>query len=81
MNKVIFKYDKLIGKIIEKYKTRGNFAEALGISERSLSLKLNSKVPFTQPEILKACSLLSIDNAEINLYFFTAIVQEVELGA
>lgn len=81
MSKLIFKYDKLIGKIVEKYKTRGKFAEAMDISERSLSLKLNGKVPFTQQEILKACELLEIDNSDIGIYFFTAIVQKIELGA
>ena len=48
---------------------------AMGMSERSLSLKLNSKVPFKQPEISKACSLLEIGDSDIPAYFFTIEVQ------
>lgn len=42
-----FDYAKLTGLIVEKYGTRGKFAKSLGVSERTLSLKLNDKVPFT----------------------------------
>jgi len=38
-----YKYRKLIGRIIETYGTRKAFAEAVGISENYLSLKLNGK--------------------------------------
>lgn len=38
-------------------------------------LKLNSKVPFKQPEISKACSLLEIGDSDIPAYFFTIEVQ------
>ncbi|MBR2943357.1 MAG: DUF739 family protein [Clostridia bacterium] len=70
-----YEYSKLLGRITEKFGTQGRFAEAVGMSERSLSLKLNSKVPFKQPEITKACSLLEIDDADIPAYFFTLKVQ------
>lgn len=40
--------------IIEKYGSRSAFSKALGISERSLSLKLNNKVGFRQIEIEKS---------------------------
>ncbi|BDP83376.1 hypothetical protein EfmAA610_05860 [Enterococcus faecium] len=39
-----FDYSKLSGKIVEKYGTQYNFSIALGLSERSLSLKLNNRV-------------------------------------
>ena len=70
-----YEYSKLLGRITEKFGTQGRFAEAVGMSERSLSLKLNNKVPFKQPEITKACSLLEIDDADIPAYFFTLKVQ------
>lgn len=70
-----YEYSKLLGRITEKFGTQGRFAEALGMSERSLSLKLNSKTPFKQPEIIKACSLLEIENDDIPVYFFTIKVQ------
>ena len=70
-----YEYNKLLGRITEKYKTQGRFAEAMGMSERSMSLKLNSKIPFKQGEITKACALLGIEDADIPSYFFTLKVQ------
>ena len=66
-----FNYDKLDGKITEKFGTRGAFARAMGVSERTMSLKMSGKVPWKQPEIVKACSLLSIKNGKIPNYFFS----------
>ncbi len=66
-----YEYSKLLGRIIEKFGTQAKFAEAMGLSERSLSLKLNGKVGFKQNEITKACQLLDITGAEITSYFFT----------
>lgn len=70
-----FDYSALDGKITEYFKTRTNFAKALGLSERSLSLKLNNKVGWKQKEIIKAAELLNIDEKQIPLYFFTIEVQ------
>lgn len=70
-----FNYSALNGKIVREYKTRSNFARALELSERSLSLKLNNKVGWKQKEIIKATELLSIDKKEIPLYFFNSEVQ------
>ncbi|HDF4927721.1 TPA: DUF739 family protein, partial [Staphylococcus aureus] len=55
-----FDYSALIGRIIEKYGNRYAFAYAIGLSERSLSLKLNDKIGWRDSEIAKACELLSI---------------------
>ena len=71
-------YSKLLGRIVEKYGTQFNFAKILGISERSLSLKLNSKVGFKQSEIVKSCELLGIEDVEIAEYFFVIKVQKIE---
>lgn len=70
-----YNYSKLNGRIVEKYKTQIRFAEAMDISERSLSLKLNCKVGWKQAEILKACKLLDISIDEIPSYFFDSQVQ------
>ena len=70
-------YSKLKGKIIEKYSTQANFSKALNISERSLSLKLNSEVDWKQSEIFKATKLLGIPNDEIDQYFFKVKVQNI----
>lgn len=63
-------YSKLIGRIIEKFRTRNAFAQAMGISERTLSLKLNSKTEWRQTDIEKACKLLGIAVNEMTQYFF-----------
>lgn len=70
-----FDYANLSGRIVQEYGTQYNFANALGISERSLSLKLNSKVYWKNSEILNACKLLKIKEEEIPKYFFKELVQ------
>lgn len=44
VKKMAFDYNKLRGKIVKKYKTQGAFAKAMGVSERTLSLKLNGRI-------------------------------------
>lgn len=65
-----FNYNKLIGRIIEKFGTRSTFADVLGITDETLSRKLNGKSFFSQDEIMKSCELLGIDCADIHMYFF-----------
>ena len=65
-----FDYSKLRGKIVEKYGNQSNFASALGISENTLSLKMNNKVRFTTDDITTISRLLEIDAEEIGKYFF-----------
>lgn len=74
-----FNYNKLRGRIIEKYSTIGKFADALGITFESLSKKLNNKVAFSQKEIKRICELLEIADGEVGVYFFTLEVQNIEL--
>ena len=66
-----FDYSKLNGKIAEVFHTRAAFAEALGMTASSLSLKLNNKAQFSQYEIFNACALLEINAEDISIYFFT----------
>ena len=68
-------FSKLSGKIVEKYGTQYNFAIALGLSERSLSLKLNNKVGWREEEMERAIDLLDLDLNDIPAYFFTNLVQ------
>ena len=72
---MIYDYSKLKGTIVEKYGTQSNFATVIGLSERTLSNKLNSKKPFKQPEISFICSLMDIPDEEIPQYFFAKKVQ------
>lgn len=68
---MMFNYAKLRGRIKEIFDTENVFAKNLGISQTSLSQKLNNKVEFTQKEIKKAIELLHIPKEEIPIYFFT----------
>ncbi|HEL9630585.1 TPA: DUF739 family protein [Streptococcus suis] len=70
-------FSKLSGRIVEKFGTQYNFAIAIGLSERSLSLKLNNKVGWKDEEMEKAIELLDLDITEIPSYFFTYNVQEI----
>jgi len=65
-----FKYDKLLGRIVEKFGTQYNFSIAMGLSERTISLKLNNKRRWTDEDIAKAAKLLDILSSEIHEYFF-----------
>lgn len=67
-----FEYAKLKGRIVEKYGTREKFADIIGLSTTSLSLKLNGKTSFSQSDILLWCRALDIDvKKEAGQYFFT----------
>jgi transcriptional regulator with XRE-family HTH domain len=70
-----FNYNKLRGRIVERFGTQSAFAKALGVSERTLSLKLNGKIYFAQDEIVLAAELLKISEPDIQIYFFTQEVQ------
>lgn len=65
-----YNYSKLLGRIVERVGTQAAFAEKMERSERSISLKLNGKRSWTQPEIVKACEILGIQKNEIDKYFF-----------
>ncbi|MHC3682179.1 DUF739 family protein [Streptococcus suis] len=69
-------FSKLSGRIVEKFVTQSNFAVAMGLSERSISLKLNGKVSWKDDEIEKAIKLLELAVEDIPKYFFTRKVQE-----
>lgn len=75
---MLFDYSKLKGRIVECYKNQGTFAKVLNQSERTISLKLNSHVPFTDQEIAKWCFKLGIPLEKVDSYFFTLRVQKNE---
>ena len=67
---MVYDYSKLEGRIVEKFRTRESFAKALGVTNKSISEKLNNKTIWKQPEISKAMELLSIPGDELESYFF-----------
>ena len=66
-----FDYRKLRGRIVEKYGSQGIFAHEMNLSERTISQKLNNKTFFSQQEIARAATLLSIQDKDIPMYFFS----------
>ena len=67
---IIYDYARLKGKIAEICGTHTIFAQKMGLSARTISLKLNNKVTFKQSEIQKAVNILGISDKEIQDYFF-----------
>lgn len=72
-----FDYRKLKGAIIEKYNSQSAFAKEIGVSERTLSLKMNGKIAWKQPEIIKAIKALKLTTDDIQEYFFKEKVQSI----
>lgn len=68
---VNMKYSKLKGAIREKYGRQSDFAAALGMSQGSLSGKLNGRNEWTRIEIERACGLLDVPLCRAHLYFFS----------
>lgn len=76
MHQLCFDYSKLLGRIKENGLTQAALAEKIGMSETTISLKLNNKADFSQREIRKICNTLKIDDANIYDYFFNQKVQK-----
>lgn len=70
-----YNYAKLNGRIREKCGNQIVFAHKMGMSEHTISMKLNSKVSWKQPEIERACTVLDIQRHDIPAYFFDLKVQ------
>lgn len=73
-----YDYSKLKGRIVEKYGNNAKFAKDMNWSEKTLSCKLNNKVAWRQPEIVRAIQLLSLKEEDITGYFFKPKVQNIE---
>lgn len=72
-----FNYNKLRGRIVEIYGSQTEFAKAMDWSERTLSLKMNGKIPWKQTDIVTAVRLLGLSDSDIQEYFFTVEVQNI----
>lgn len=76
--KVNIDYSALLGKIVEVFGTQYNFARSMGLSERTISLKLNNHIPWKNTEIILAMNVLNIPSEEVEKYFFKQKVQVSE---
>ena len=65
-----YKYNRLRGRIVEKYGSQASFARKLGISATQLSRKMSGKVGFSQADMLEWGELLQIPKEEFVSYFF-----------
>lgn len=74
MERVIFDYSKLRGRIVEKKTTQSKLSEALGISEQAFSKKMCNTIRFSPSDIVMLCKILDIPSSEIGAYFFTPAV-------
>ena len=71
----MFDYSKLRGRIVEKYNSQACFAKEIGMSQRTLSLKMQGKRVWRQDEICTALLLLDLKEDDIHEYFFKTKVQ------
>jgi hypothetical protein len=67
----MFDYSDLTGLIIAKYGSRKRYAEAAGMAQSSLSMKLRGKTPWDTNEMATASKLLGFSSEAIVKYFFT----------
>lgn len=71
-----YDYSKLKGRIKECFSTQSEFAQKLGISNTSLSYKLNNKTVFDQDQIQDSIQIFNLTPKETLDYFFTLEVEE-----
>lgn len=74
-NEMVFDYSKLDGKIREVFGTQGKFAEAMNLSERTVSMKLNNLRAWKQNEMVEALEVLGLSFFDLVEYFFMLKVQ------
>ncbi len=74
--KIPYDYRKLKGRIKEKFGTQSAFAKVIGLSDVSVSNKLNNNVEWGQEEIEKSVKALDITYTDIHSYFFTHEVEK-----
>lgn len=71
-----YDYNKLKGRIKEYFSTQSKLAKILGISETSLSYKLNNRSVFDQNQIQNIIKIFNLTPQETIDYFFTLKVDK-----
>lgn len=69
MNKIVFDYNRLHGRIVEKFKTIAKFAEAIGVTPTMVSTKLNSGTAFTSDTMVRWAAALDLEVEDYGPYF------------
>lgn len=65
-----FNYDLLLKRMKVHRHSQKTLSEAMEISRATLNAKMNSRIPFTQKDIISICRILEISNDEVGDYFF-----------
>lgn len=73
-----YKTEKLEARIIEKFGTQKDFADALGINKSTLSRYISDGHDWKGSTLIKAIRLLEIPEVEIDTYFFAPRVPQKE---
>ena len=68
---MVFKFNKLLGKMTEEGYSQKTMAKELGITENSFTNKIKGRSSFTSLEVISICEKLGISNSQIGFYFFT----------
>ena len=68
---VEYDYNRLRGRIVEKWGTVTAFSQAIGLNLNTVSAKLKGTTGWKMQEIEACLSLLDISRDEIGAYFFT----------
>ena len=72
-NKINYDSSALRARILDKYNTLKDFAQAIGMAPETLSSRLNGHTDFYATEISRICSALDVHtDEEIKLLFFTS---------
>lgn len=66
-----YAYLKLKTLIKERYGTQRDFAEAIGASPETVSMKLSGKRWFSQADVERWAGVLGIGKGEYGEYFYT----------
>lgn len=69
-------YSKLRGRIIEMFGSQQAFAKHLGVTEQTVTAKLNGRSRFTQDDIIAWCNALDIEAESVGDYFFVPILSK-----
>lgn len=67
----MFDYAKLKGRMAERGVNQKNLSEILGVSENTITDKLQHGNGFKPEYVLNICKALEIDSTDIGKYFFT----------